>query len=430
MRRDAKTNNVDVLLCISYLLELLVWVLSFNAILDKKYSKHLYYVLFAIGDLLITVFKQYNAVNASLITIIMFSYMIFFVCLLYKERIIVKISIVAGMFLLSLLADLIVVAMGILLGYTMEEMSSGIVNSIASIGSKIVLFLIVRIVFYKRIKKDNFVKYNELVVLMCSTVICEAPCALLFKKMSMIENNDNLLIFFMAGQIIMLSISVYISIMLAKRRNSERELQLRIQKIEVELQSGKNSAEILAFKHDIKNHLFIVQNLLEKGEIEQAKYYLKRINRIPKLSKGETIILKNKSMEIILNQKRMEALRKGFTFNPNIMTNVHHIDDIDLCSILANLLDNAIEASTKDGYINLTIKDDKDFNGTLIECTNTYENKLNVVKGNFVSSKTGEGHGLGIKIVRRIAEKYNGTAKFSADEEWFYAKVYIPGGEE
>lgn len=354
--------------------------------------------------------------------------MIIGVCLLYKERIIIKISIVAGIFLLSCISDVIVAGMGIFLGYSIEDMSSGLTNSLATICSKIVLFLIIRIVFYKKIRKDTFVKYNELVVLMCSTVICEAPCAILFKKMSMIENNDNLLIFFMLGQIVILSISVYVSVKLAKRRNSEKDLQSRIREIEVELQSGKNSAEILEFKHDIRNHLLIIQNLLEENQIEQAKGYLQRINQLP-TSKGEEFVLKNKSMEIILNQKRVEAIRKGFTFNANVTADVN-IKDIDLCSILANLLDNAIEASSKDGYINLTIKRDIDSNGTFIECTNTYENILKIVKGNYVSTKPGDGHGLGIKIIRKIVRKYNGTAKFNSDDEWFYAEVYIPGGEK
>ncbi len=418
---------ISALLYISYAMEMIVWFRSLNIVLGKKYTRKIYYMLFAIGDVAITLIKQHTTVSAPVITVVMFGYMIIGACALYKEKIIVRISTVASIFLLSCISDIIIAGLAILDGYTMNQLSDGIENAVASILSKVLLYFMVMMVFNKRFRKRSFDEYRELVILLCSTVICEAPCAALFKKMSIIENNDNILIFFMAGQIVILGISIYVAVLLAKRRNSERELQDRMSKIEVELKTGKDSSEILEFRHDIKNHLYVVQELLEHEDIDKAKEYLKHINAIPE-SAGDRILLRNKSLEIILNQKRAAAIRINATLNINVACEVN-MKDIDLCSIVANMIDNSIEATGEGGYIEFSIKKDEDSAGCFVKCTNTYSSAPVLYKGNFLSSK-GNNHGLGIKIIRKITEKYKGTAKFNFDDEWFYVNIYIPGGEQ
>lgn len=418
---------VLTLLYISYIIELAVWFHSLNIILGKKYTRKIFYILFAFGDVVITLIKQHTTVSAPAITVVMFMYMILGACFLYKEKVIVKIATIASIFLLSCVSDIIIAGLGMFAGYTMSQLSKGIENAVASILSKVLLYFIVMLVFNKRFRKRSFDEYRELAILLCSTVICETPCAALFKKMSLIENNDNILILFMSGQIIILGISIYVAVLLAKGRNSERELQARISKIEIELQAGKNSSEILEFRHDIKNHLYIIQELLENGEIDKAKEYLNHINVIPE-SAGDRILLRNKSLEIILNQKRALATRMNITFNINVMCEVK-MKDIDICSIVSNMVDNALEAAGEGGYIAFSIEKDRESEGCFVKCTNTYSKKPQLYKGSFVSAKKGHGHGIGVKIIRKTVEKYNGNAKFNFDDEWFYADIYIPEGE-
>lgn len=415
-----------ILLYVSYILELMIWFYSLDAVLGEKYNNKLYYILFAIGDVSITLIKQNTTVSAPVITIIMFAYMITGTCCLYTEKIIVKVSTVASIFIFSCISDIIVAGLGLFAGYSISQLSQGIECAVASILSKVILYFILVIVFNKKLKTRSFDEYRELVILLCSTVICETPCAALFKKMSLIENNDNILILFMSGQIVILGISIYVAVLLAKRRNSERELQERMAKIEIELQTGKDSSEILEFRHDIKNHLYIIQELLENGEIDKAKEYLNHINVIPETA-GDRILLKNKSLEIILNQKKALAARKNITFSINVMCEVK-MKDIDICSVVSNMIDNALEAVDEGGYIEFSIKQDPESKGCFVKCVNTYSKTPQLRKGSFVSAK-GHGHGLGIKIIRKISEKYHGKAVFNYDNEWFYAYIYVPGGE-
>lgn len=422
---------VTLLLWVSYVLELFVWMRTFDKLLARKYSNRIFYVLFGAGDLLITVLKQSDVINPSIVTVLMFVYIIAAGIVLYKESTMIKILVVSGLFLLSCIADIITAGGAMLIGFTMKELSYGIHNAFASIVSKVLLYLIIRLVFAKKFnkKKRSYYEYKELIVFMCSTVICEAPSAAIFRNMSIIGNNGMLLLSFMFGQITIFSISLYISIIFARRKIMEIDLQNRMKQIEVELQSGKDSAEILEFRHEIKNHLVVVGQLLEMDEIDQAKQYLRKINKIPE-SSGDLLILKNKSLEIILNQKRMAALRSHITVNLNVTSEIR-MDDIELCSLVGNLLDNAIEGTGVGGYINFSIKPDEDSDGVFINCSNTYQrNRLKFLKGDYVTTKEdSENHGLGIKIIRRIVKKNHGVAKFHPDNELFNVEIYLPGGE-
>ena len=104
------------------------------------------------------------------------------------------------------------------------------------------------------------------------------------------------------------------------------------------------------------------------------------------------------------------------------------MEDVDLCSLISNILDNAIEGTGENGYIELTIRKDLDSDGTMLDCTNTYKNKLRLIKGEYRSTKVESGHGYGIRIIRNLAKKYKGNAKIFADNKMFYVKIYIPGG--
>lgn len=87
------------------------------------------------------------------------------------------------------------------------------------------------------------------------------------------------------------------------------------------------------------------------------------------------------------------------------------IDDKDMCALVFNLLDNAIDAARsskeKQIYIKLMMHNDS----LIIEVTNS------TAQAPDFHSKKGEDHGYGIKIIERIAAKYDGMVKYDYDEQ-------------
>ena len=106
------------------------------------------------------------------------------------------------------------------------------------------------------------------------------------------------------------------------------------------------------------------------------------------------------------------------------------IDQVSLCSIFANTLDNAIEASRKipePEKRSISVKARIADNGFFsYEIKNEKRNKVLMEKGNYISDKKNKSeHGLGLSNVQRTVEKYNGTLHISYDDTSFTVVILI-----
>jgi sensor histidine kinase regulating citrate/malate metabolism len=103
------------------------------------------------------------------------------------------------------------------------------------------------------------------------------------------------------------------------------------------------------------------------------------------------------------------------------------IENTDLCSILSNLLDNAIEASCKlneNRYINIEMITFKNqFNIKIVNATNG-EYKLE--NGKLKTTKSGDLHGIGIGHVKSIVESYGGILNVNPESKSFITHISIP----
>ena len=158
--------------------------------------------------------------------------------------------------------------------------------------------------------------------------------------------------------------------------------------------------------HDYKNNIIALTQLAEDGDIEKIKKYLQNeknlINR-----KMFYIRTGNSVVDAIVNTKQNFAENQGITFVVNAaIPKECRINDIDFANILGNVIDNALEASSRElnAYIDLTIRQEKKF--IVIKIVNKYSRELpNEMK----STKNDKVfHGIGIRSVRDIVQKYNG----------------------
>lgn len=181
------------------------------------------------------------------------------------------------------------------------------------------------------------------------------------------------------------------------------------------IESQKNSLEIRKMKHDIKNQLNIAK-MLPKEEGNQILDNL--ANSFKNL---DTFVdTGNIYIDAILNSKSKDYPDIKFNYTLSII-DLSFIEEIDLISILINLIDNAAQAQDNiyNKYIDIFIIMNK--NKVEINLKNPFdyikkENDL------LVTTK-GRNHGLGLKIVTSIVEKYNGLINTFIDEEKF--NVYI-----
>ena len=105
------------------------------------------------------------------------------------------------------------------------------------------------------------------------------------------------------------------------------------------------------------------------------------------------------------------------------------LDEIDLCLVLSNLLENALDASLRTAPARRRIALTAYLHGNslvLIQVENTYDGVIREKDGVFLSSKR-KGDGVGIQSVRHIAEKSGGVSTVTYQDGLFCAKVMLCG---
>lgn len=181
------------------------------------------------------------------------------------------------------------------------------------------------------------------------------------------------------------------------------------------------------WRHDYHNHLQTIKAYLQMGELEQINHYLLELEE--DLDKVDTLVKSGNLMcDAILNSKLSLALNKNIRLNHTVaVPECISISDLDLCVILGNLLDNAIEAcmkvDKKDRFIRIYMSILKQ--QLYISITNSALEDLNFNERNYISEKRGN-HGHGMKRVKLTVDKYNGYLNLQNEPGVFVSEVMLP----
>ena len=184
--------------------------------------------------------------------------------------------------------------------------------------------------------------------------------------------------------------------------------------------------QIRGWRHD--NHIQMMKVLAANGDMDALKVYLDELDM--DLNTVDTVVKTGNPMaDAILNSKISLARSR------NIPTQVDaHIpvklkmSELDLCCIIGNLFDNAMEASMALPEEKRLIRVYMDMKGTqlYISFTNfTAAKKLSKVGKGFKTSK-GEGHGFGLVRVDDIVSRYDGYLSRNSEDGAFTTEILIP----
>ncbi|MEG1409953.1 MAG: ATP-binding protein [Terrisporobacter sp.] len=181
--------------------------------------------------------------------------------------------------------------------------------------------------------------------------------------------------------------------------------------------------------HDINNHICTIDNL--KNNSKEVNDYVKDLKDEIKEFKS-TYNTGNMILDIIIHEKSEVCSKKGIKFICDInFSKANFIKQIDVSSIFANILDNAIEACDKinDENINKYIR----IKGTIsksyfvLKCENSKVNKVIVNKNIFITDKMDKFiHGIGVQSIKSSLEKYKGEILFEEKNNKFTVNIYIP----
>lgn len=188
----------------------------------------------------------------------------------------------------------------------------------------------------------------------------------------------------------------------------------------------KREYETKKFRHDIRNHILVLDDLCKRGEIEKAKQYIEKMwGRVNEVT--VSISVNHGIVDAILNQYISICSDEGVSFKvEGHMPMKCGIEAFDLCTIFSNLLSNAVEAEKESikKEIKLEIRYDQD---TIYICMeNYYMGERKVRNGVVVSQKKDKSrHGYGLVNVQECVEKYKGIFEYEIERDKFIVMIAI-----
>ena len=186
--------------------------------------------------------------------------------------------------------------------------------------------------------------------------------------------------------------------------------------------------QIRGWRHDYRNHIQAMKAYAAAGDWDAIRQYLDLLDK--DLSTVDTVIKTGNAMtDAILNSKISLAKSKGI----QVVADAHipvklKSSEIDLCCIIGNLFDNAIEASMKLPEEQRLIRVYMDMKNTqlYISFTNFTAGKKLMKEGGLFRSTKGKGHGFGLVRMDAIVERLEGYISRNSEDGAFTTEILLP----
>lgn len=187
--------------------------------------------------------------------------------------------------------------------------------------------------------------------------------------------------------------------------------------------------EIREVKHDIRHFIGVIKRLTEEEHYDELKHFLNEFDEITE-TEPLPVFCDNAVANSILGYYFLMAKKSGIQFYCTCSIQKQlSISDSDLCIVMGNAIENAIEACEKldnqqKRFVSVEARTIN--NQLLIKIENSYDGCLTLQNGGFVSTKREKSHGLGMKNIKRIVEANGGFIKTAYDGSLFTLMAAFP----
>jgi len=185
-------------------------------------------------------------------------------------------------------------------------------------------------------------------------------------------------------------------------------------------------AETREARHDMRHHFNALQNLAGQKKWKELEKYLSDVQA--SIPDAELDLCDNAAVDSVASHYGLLCRKQGIPFSFELdLPRELPVPEIDLCLVLSNLLENALEASLHTDPARRQIKAQAYLHSEkmlLLTVENVFDGEIKEKEGVFQSSKR-KGEGIGIQSVRRIADKNDGYSRFSHEGGIFRANVML-----
>ena len=183
------------------------------------------------------------------------------------------------------------------------------------------------------------------------------------------------------------------------------------------------------WRHDYHNHISIINYYAEQGDWNDLREYLRELNQqLPMLPM--VISTENPVFNALINTKMLVATQAGVDLQVEAeLPESLPLDDVSLCALLGNLLDNALEAAKR---LPSESKPWIRVSAHLIDSTfelhvaNSTDGTYHFLRNRLLTRKEEPNHGIGLSRVQQIVHSHSGKLKLTPEQDTFEALVRIP----
>lgn len=340
-------------------------------------------------------------------------------------------------FILLGISDLLAISLlTFVSGVTFEQMTQPTVYRLQSMVATKLFFISILFILVNLVKKRDGGISRPLwsLFLIVPAISGGMLAALIQYELKLNEPGAGLMLLTTVG-ILAINLSVLILLQVLSENTKKvlnQEMQLQQNEIQAkyfsEIKSTNDS--LRGFRHDLNNHLQVLDGYLNLGKHDKAKAYLEEIGDFISLTENVTNT-GHSLLDAVIGAKITYARRLGIKATLSLQVPGElPLTQLELCTVLGNILDNAIEACERiqqpspvkelylgidlfAGHLRLLLR-----NSALLD-TNTDVTKL-------TTSKEGPGHGIGISNMRRVVEAHGGSVHMSYSDSQFTVLILLP----
>lgn len=308
------------------------------------------------------------------------------------------------------------------------------------------IILIIYIFGILKMKKifwdDQHIRLIYGVVLFVPILVISMACLILTLLVENYRTHEDTAIFvlLLAGIFVLLIFIFYLLIYAIRKDEKARENHVLREMLDAQKNSFMreiaNYDKIRKIEHDMKNRLLGIKYYYDQGMLEKGADYLNEV--ISDLTGKKSVLTMTGSSqeypwEALVDIKMAQAKEKGITISQKITPGRYEqVNPLDLCVIIGNLLDNAIEAEDRNLLKKeLSIKIKESHRYIVIDITNWVDENYKQDALQMISRKQDSVlHGIGIRSVSEIVKKYDGKMKMVLENNQFQVQAVLPLQEE
>ena len=226
---------------------------------------------------------------------------------------------------------------------------------------------------------------------------------------------------------ILLFFVLYLTSSRNRVENNQALLKLQIANEQQKLQDSiRWNTEVNTLRHDLKNHLLCISEYIRLQQTDTAMEYIEKLTGQVKKELPYHMMTNSVAVNAILDLKKLVCDENQIDIKYFVLEELPKIDETDLCVILANLLDNAMEAASKEEKRQIRLS--MEIIGNYFRVVVQNQIAESVLKNNKelgTTKKNRKIHGFGLQSVEDAVERNDGMSNFSEENGWFVADVML-----